>query len=486
MHRFFAQLATCVFLSAVSSSLIYAQITFTEYLIDGNFGGPAGIYSCDLDGDEDNDVIAAAANDNEVAWWRNDGGDPINWTKQTIDSSFSGAIFVHAADVDHDDDIDILGAAWYGHEIAWWRNDGGEPIDWTKQTIDNSYVNAHEVLASDLDRDGDIDVLGASAGGNTITWWRNDGGDPIQWSEQTIGQNFHGARSVAIEDIDGDNDKDVLGAALTSNEIIWWRNDGGEPIEWTEFTISDAFAGAHMVRTADFDGDGNPDVLGTAYMDRDIAWWRNDGGDPLVWTRQTIDGNLPGAVTAFPADIDGDGDPDVLGAGQDSNRLAWYRNDGGNPIEWARDILTASFGGAWPAYAIDLNGDETTDLLCGGNSADEIRWWRNDGPTGIIDQATPETSLPRTYALGQNYPNPFNPSTTIQFVLSSPSQVKLKVYDIAGRLVKRLVDGKVGKGTHSIVWDGKNDRGQTVSSGVYLYKLTTEDFVKTKRMILLK
>ncbi len=469
-------------LTFLSPSL--AQVTFIQHTIDDNFGGPAGVYACDLDGDGDQDVIGAAIDDNEVAWWRNDGGDPIVWTKQTIDGAFLGAAFVHAADVDGDELIDVLGAAWYGHEIAWWRNDGGDPINWTKQTIDAGFTNAHEVYATDLDGDGDTDVLGAGAGNNTITWWRNDGGDPIEWTEQVIGSNFYGSRSVFPDDFDGDQDKDVVGAALTSGEVTWWRNDGGDPIEWTEFTISNTFSGSHMVRTCDVDKDGDPDVLGAAYMARDIAWWSNDGGDPIEWTQQIIDGNFVGAVTVCPADIDGDGEPDVVGAAQEASDLAWWHNGGGDPIDWSREMINYNFGGAWPAFATDLNGDERIDVIAGGNSANEIRWWENSAPTGIGDEADLDERQPRITHLSQNQPNPFNPSTTIRYELTRSSKVLLKVYTVRGQEVRTLVDARQNPNSYQVVWDGRDDNGQTLGSGIYFYRLEVGNRIEIKRMVL--
>ena len=87
------------------------------------------------------------------------------------------------------------------------------------------------------------------------------------WTKQTIDGSFPGARSVHVADFDGDGDNDVVGAALTSNEVIWWRNDGGDPILWTEITIANSFRGSHRVYACDLDLDGDHDILGVAYSD---------------------------------------------------------------------------------------------------------------------------------------------------------------------------------------------------------------------------
>ncbi len=93
---------------------------------------------------------------------------------------------------------------------------------------------------------------------------------------------------------------------------------------------------------------------------------------------------------------------------------------------------------------------------------------------------------PMRFGLNQNYPNPFNPQTAIAFSLPKSSEVKLEVFDLLGRSVVILKEGQVAAGTHTIVWDGHDRSGQTVSSGIYLYRLQAGSFVETKKMLFLK
>ena len=86
----------------------------------------------------------------------------------------------------------------------------------------------------------------------------------------------------------------------------------------------------------------------------------------------------------------------------------------------------------------------------------------------------------------ENYPNPFNPFTTIKYQLPNPSEVTLTVYNVIGQVIRTLVDEKQMAGYYSIQWDGKDETGQTVASGVYLYCLKTKDFVKSLKTILLR
>ena len=95
-------------------------------------------------------------------------------------------------------------------------------------------------------------------------------------------------------------------------------------------------------------------------------------------------------------------------------------------------------------------------------------------------------NLPKTYQLFQNYPNPFNPTTTVKYQLPKSTEVSLKIYNVLGQLVRTLVDEKQMAGNYSIIWDGKDNNGQLVASGIYMYKIHTQNFVKTKKMILIR
>jgi len=96
------------------------------------------------------------------------------------------------------------------------------------------------------------------------------------------------------------------------------------------------------------------------------------------------------------------------------------------------------------------------------------------------------SGIPTAFSLDQNYPNPFNPSTEIRFSVAKNGKVKLVVYDILGRKVKTLFDKKITAGKYSVTWDGTNYLNQKVTSGVYFYRLETEHFVKTRKMLFLK
>ena len=90
------------------------------------------------------------------------------------------------------------------------------------------------------------------------------------------------------------------------------------------------------------------------------------------------------------------------------------------------------------------------------------------------------------FALAQNYPNPFNPATTVGYSLPVRADVTLTIYNILGQMIKVYHTEDQSAGNYNICWDGTNDAGQNLSSGLYLYRLTAGAFSETKKMILLR
>jgi hypothetical protein len=102
------------------------------------------------------------------------------------------------------------------------------------------------------------------------------------------------------------------------------------------------------------------------------------------------------------------------------------------------------------------------------------------------EAANKSTGVAASYELSQNYPNPFNPTTTIRFNLKENGAVRLTIYNLRGQEVRTLIATEMNAGQHEIIWDGKDEHGQLVPSGVYLYKLSVNGFVQTKKMSFVK
>ena len=97
-----------------------------------------------------------------------------------------------------------------------------------------------------------------------------------------------------------------------------------------------------------------------------------------------------------------------------------------------------------------------------------------------------ELQLPDKFQLLQNYPNPFNPQTTIRFQLPKAAATRISIYNMLGQEVKRIVDRQMEPGYHEVLWDGRNEAGMQVGSGVYYYRIEAGEFRDTKKMAMLR
>jgi len=411
---------------------ISSQISWTKHTITDNFGGACSVHAQDINDDGLVDVLGAGWDINTVALWTNNGGNPITWTQQNIDTLFSGVSFVNAGDVDGDEDIDVLACSWYGSELAWWENSGGNPIQWTKHIIYEGFYNAHEIAAADMDGDDDLDVLGAAALTDEIAWFESDGLNPPGWTKHVVSDSFDGARSVKAVDIDGDGLLDVVGAALLANAVTWWHNNGDTT--WTEYILDSNFGMSHMVYAPDIDDDGDNDIVAVAYTSNDVAWWCNDGNTPVQFTKQTIDPSLLGALGVFAEDINNDGHLDILATADITDDVVWYSNSGVSPISWTKQIIDGNCDGAWPVYAADIDNDGDIDALAAANASDDIYWYENDlvgiNENGGIFHTSPQLS-----------------ATIVRGPIRLPDGNNFCILDISGR---KVAPDEIGPGIYFI------------------------------------
>jgi hypothetical protein len=296
-----------------------------EHTIETDSGQVVSVYATDLDGDDDTDVLGAAYYSDDVIWWENDDGLGGSWTKHIIDGNFDYAIKVYSEDIDDDGDLDVLGAAYNADEVTWWENDDGSGISWTEHNIDGEFDGAYAVYAADIDGDDDIDVVGGALEGHIVVWWENDDGSGTSWTEHTIDGLVNRPRDVFAEDVDGDGDMDVLCAVeLPDEEMTWWENLDGSGTSWEQHTIDNDFENAYDVYAEDMDGDGDIDVLGAAVTGDEVKWWENDDGSGTSWTGHTVETDFMGALSVHAADVDGNGGMDVIGAAWEDNEISWW------------------------------------------------------------------------------------------------------------------------------------------------------------------
>ena len=142
---------------------------------------------------------------------------------------------------------------------------------------------------------------------------------------------------------------------------------------FTENVISDASFRGFSVYAADIDGDGDMDVLGADVANDEIAWFENNGSGSF--SAKKVIGSIDAPFSVYAADVDGDGDMDVLATADPNSTdyVVWYENDGNDPIVWTRHTIDSGFDGPRSVYAVDLDGDGDMDVLAGAK-----------GPAGVI------------------------------------------------------------------------------------------------------
>ena len=163
---------------------------------------------------------------------------------------------------------------------------------------------------------------------------------------------------------------------------------------------------------------------------------------------------------------------------QADNMILDYRQEG----DRVKVLLYSLDGEVMPAGRTDLFEISGCDAL----EISHMELGSSDGLQIEVALASAGTQLPTGFALSQNYPNPFNPETKIEFALPDAATVTLTVYNVLGQVGVTLVNDEFLAGTHQVSWQGRDQQGQAVGSGVYLYRLQAGAETMTRKMMLLK
>jgi hypothetical protein len=312
-------------------------------------------------------------------------------------------------------------------------------------------------------------------------------GWPVQYN--TSGQYTESSPIVA--DIDGNGSPDI--AVGDESRFVRAWNVSGQPLAGFPLATGDAMRSVPTV--TDLNQDGNVDLV-TAGWDKNVYVWDFTG----IWNAA----NAP--WPRFHANLHNNGRLGfVVPTPVQGARFSFTVAEKGIDLEW---YVPAEAGRVFDVERAELAGDATGvfhRVARGvGAGADgrvvvsdrhvemgEKYVYRLTGDTGLVHETSGLYVPVSRAALGQNHPNPFNPVTTIEYwvpeaVRGGKAGVNLVVYDVRGAKVRTLVSGTQNAGKHVVQWDGRNDTGSPVGSGVYFYRMTTPGFADTRKMLLLK
>lgn len=425
-----------------------------------------------------------------------------------------------------------------------WDKDGNTFL--SGQSIDGRFAkvkgrfNYGGVSVADLDGNGDLEVVHASGYDGWIEVFAptDSVGGPdadLLWSHYTgVAASDGRLWKPAIGDITGDGSDDIAvaqGNGGSPSKVIAFEADGTpiDSLAVADFIGSSSASGPPMA-LADLDDDDDlelligqskyiystspfpPDSLGYGLLLIDVSAGSFDEAVQCSiwvhkpWQKRTSNTGVIGG--ALVADIDGDSNLEILVGTHDFSLHAfeWEESkDACVPDE--RMPLLIHNGELWATPQIgDFDDDSKLELLVsdmggrvvvydlpGSAGAGSVEWARfgNDiGNTGRYTAGGGSREPANVSSLAthvkQNWPNPFNPRTTIAYDVGVPGKVTIRVYDAGGRRVATLVDRVHAPGSYRVLWDGTDDRGRTLSSGVYFYQLETGSVRDSRKLLLLK
>ena len=437
----------------------FAQTGFSEeQVITTNVINPNKAVCFDINGDGFKDLIVASKGDDSVSWYENLDGLGNFGDKNSITNNLPSADFVNASDIDNDGDIDILALSPSSNQIVWFENLDGNGTFSNKNIINNTQDAPKTVIGSDIDGDGDKDILACSRLDNTIAWYENVGGQGNFSGMNIISTIAETAIGMDVADIDGDGDIDVISDSASNQNPAWFRNMNGEGTFGGEHIITSENSGTMFVLATDLDGDNDNDIVSVEFGGNTIAWFENLNGFGTFGPKQIISNpELP--IMVDSGDIDNDGDIDIVSVSIGDGKLAWYKNDGlGN---FDTQITISNPINPRSCYIADIDNDGYKDIVTVDIETYRVSWYKNLTYLGIEDQPLQALSL---------YPNP----ATNALQINNPNNVVIKQVKMYNLLGKEVIQ---------VQGNSKTINVSNLQSGVYFVKLIAQEGVRSFKVV---
>ena len=349
--------------------------------ISGDMNEPSISHAADLDGDGDFDVLAASYMNSQLAWYENTDGRGTFGPQQIISTNVEAIMQVVLEDIDGDGDIDILFLLMYTDGIFWFENMDGRGTYGSQQSVTASISMSFDLCAADMDGDGDVDVLCGSGGDGTIYWYANTDGQGTFGPPQVVDDVLAGPYAA---DLDGDGDNDVLVEYGVENKIAWYENSDGMGTFGEQRVIDTNMLKPRECHINDIDSDGDPDIF-VALQDADkIVWYENTDGQGTFGPQQEIITGTDGTDRVLTADLNGDGYPDVLHSSWRDGVIAWFENLGSEHYFTEEIVITTNADGANDVHTADLDGDGDPDVLAASFIDDRVTWYENTDGKGTF------------------------------------------------------------------------------------------------------
>ena len=236
------------------------------------------------------------------------------------------------------------------------------------------------IVGGDINGDGFNDVLVTTFGTAEVGWYENIN-QTGEFSQQRLIPISVGLRMAELADIDGDGDLDVIGISRSDDAVVWMENLDGAGNFSADHLISDQISSGESVYAADLDGDGDLDVLSASKSDNKIAWYENTNGIGDFGGQQIISNSANGTLHAVAADFDNDNDLDIIATHSIDDLVVVYENLDGLGNFGTAETISSMVDNPNLVFAKDFDGDNDIDILVDGKGDDNIYHFKNENGT---------------------------------------------------------------------------------------------------------